>query len=178
MRKLRFAYFLTAAQFVIFLTLIHWDTVDIPYLGSIGGLCFAINSPGLVVYQIFALMAPVRWLPPAILGIRSDHFIFLVGVVVQWYFIGRELDRLRPPKSAATLTTATLLANIFVIAWGVRLIFGGMDGILQVDSSHQHFAPYIIDGIITLAWALILIVVPTVRLVKCFYRRQPIRSSV
>jgi hypothetical protein len=171
MRKLRFEYIMPPTLFVIFLSLMHWGTVDIPLLGNIRGLCFAINSPGLLFCELFLRMAPVRWLPADILGIRSDHFIFLVGVVVQWYFVARELDRLRSPKAGATLTTALLLANIFAIAWGVRLIFGSMDGILQVDSSHRHFTAYI-DGIITLVWGLTLIVLPTMRLAKCFRRRQ------
>jgi len=169
MRRLRWALTLPVIQFVIFLTLMHWDTVEIPYLGSLRGLCFAINIPGQFIYGFFLRLAPVRWLPPYIMYIRSDHFIFLVGVVFQWYVIGRELDKRLWPQSpiGAKPTALAVLANLVVIAWGIRLVFGGLESILQ-----GHLPSFIIDGLIILAWALVLITVPTLRLAKSFRRRD------
>jgi hypothetical protein len=175
MRKLKWALFLPVAQFVVFVILIHWENIELPYLGSLRGLCFAINSPGLFLYDFFLRMAPVRWLPPYILHIRSDHFIFLVGVIFQWYMIGREFDKRQPPKSAieAKLTTAAVLANLLVIAWGIRLIFADLDSIFVV-----HLSSYIIDGFIILAWALVLVILPTLRLAKSFRRRGSSPATV
>jgi hypothetical protein len=172
MRKLKWTFILPIVQFAIFLTLIHWQTIEIPLLGNLGALCFAINSPGLFIYGIFLRMAPVRWLPPYVLNIRSDHFIFLVGVVVQWYFVGRELDKLKSSKSSAgaKLTSAAIVGYLLAIAWGIYLIFNAMEGILQV----LHLT---IESVIVLLWAAILIILSTLRLGKNFRRESEIYGT-
>ena len=163
MRKLKWALFLPIVQFAIFLTLIHWGTIEVPLLGNLGALCFAINSPGLFIYGIFVRMAPVRWLPPNILNIRSDHFIFLVGVVVQWYFVGRELDKLKSSKSptGAKLTTVVIVGYLLAICWGIYLIFSAIGTILQ-------FSHVAIGSVIGMSWAAILITLSSLRLEKNF----------
>jgi hypothetical protein len=155
MSKVRWMHVLPVAAFVVFLTLTRWDAADIPHVGTLRGLCFALNSPGLFLYQAFLWMAPIRWLPRYILKIRSDHFIFLIGVIFQWCAVGREIDKRRSPNSPVgpIFMLAAILIDLLVIAWGVRLIFVAVDSIFRVG----HLLEYIIDGLITLTWAVILI---------------------
>jgi hypothetical protein len=161
MRKLRLALFLPIIQFPIAYALLTWRGQFNTYIGNTRAFCFAINAPIMLFLAPFYQMAPIRWMPGDILGVRSDNLLVLAGIVILWFLVGLALDfgwfdRQHVPRKQA-LSKFRMLINLFVVGSGVWLFFRvGMDWLLRTDSSQRHSPFDIAYGIIAIVWALLL----------------------
>lgn len=165
MRKLRFALILPLIQLAIAWNLLVWKGQYITFLGNARAFCFAINAPIMVMLAPFYYLAPLRWMPSDIMGIRSDNFLALVAVGILWLLVGLRIDRfrreIRPRLDVSPFRN--MLLNVFFMVCGTWLFVRvGMEWILRADSGGRHMPSDILHGAIAIAWSVFLIV-PAVR---------------
>jgi hypothetical protein len=155
MWKLKLTLTLPPLQLILAWVLLNWKGQYIPYVGNTRALCFAINTPILVLLAPLYYMSPNRWMPPYIWHIPSDNFAVLVAVAVLWCGVGFVLDHVRLKQHSQFSAVAIKLP---LAACGLWLFFRvGLDWIFRTNSEGQHARGEIMDGIMAIVWSLILI---------------------
>jgi hypothetical protein len=138
-------------------------------------LWIALNSPVLVLIDLIKRIFTLPWISPHILplmaGERAIYFIFLVGGLGLWFLVGRALDNLGGRKTCAQ-TKVHNLVGLILFASGIRLVFHGLEWILPRYAGERHSAAEIINGLIVLAWSLVLILPPALKFANRFRQRQ------
>jgi hypothetical protein len=101
-------------------------------------------------------------------GPRPIYYIFLIGGIVLWYFVGRALDKVRESATPnrPNHRLVRIVAHLFLLIWGIILIFLAMKYFLPLYPGQRHSASMLVYGLIVLAWALILILIPVWNLRK------------
>jgi len=170
--ELRFAVVLPAVQVVVAAILLHSAGAPNPgrLLPHALLICHGLNAPALLS-RIPGRFGPLSWVMGSIvMDFGMEDLLFLLGIIVTWYFVGRAMDRYRTPNgtkgSGRILTT---LAHIFLLAVaGLMLVFGLHD---FGDSSLYLFGR-LERGVLALAWSAALFFVSVRALTRV------IRSSV
>ena len=168
MRKLKLALVLPAFQLLISAFLIKWgETVSLRLgllnspLGNLKDLWEDLNAPGLLFRYIELLLSPAKWIPHRFLGVQTDTVLFLLGVAVLWYCVGRKFDGpiFQHSRFQLKIPARKLLFSLFLLLWGVRLGLFAIEFISSSDSQNHHRPSDITNGSIFVIWSLILVIV-------------------
>jgi hypothetical protein len=126
------------------------------------GICFGLNAPAVpflnartILLRVFDAhwQYDIPWMQQLIFGLGVDYFLFLCGVVLLWYAVGRALDRRR----ASTLTRRTV--RITFVACPLLLLYGaalGASGIVELGRRVKELDPPVGEFLV-LIWSAILI---------------------
>jgi hypothetical protein len=128
-----------------------------------------------VLLDLVKWTATLSWVSPHVAtGVGAIYFVFLIGGLALWYFVGRALDDLISSKTPAqrTLTAGRVLLNLFALACGIRLVFSAFQYLLPEYSKQHVSVERTVEGVIVLLWSLVLLVFPIAKLAKSF-RRGP-----
>jgi hypothetical protein len=119
------------------------------HLGSVKYLCLAPNGPGLVFRYAEILISPIKWIPHG-LGLFMDTFLYLLGVALLWYCVGRPFDRLvsGTPTLRWRVPILGFLFHLFLILWGLKLFFLARESFSRSDWENYHNPADTTNGVI------------------------------
>lgn len=183
MRKIRFALVLPVVQLVLAIGLLRWGiwqvhhppgSFDTPYAATPMFACQGINAPAVLLENFFRTVAPLR----RVNEMLSDRLVggydlsFLVGLMILWYLVGRNVDRrVMGATSAQRRTRAgNRLFQLLQVTCGACV---GIMGAKQFDylGRWNNVVGNILSGTLFLVWSLVLITLPGAKLVKAIRRR-------
>lgn len=165
MQKLRWSWALPIIQLAVAVTLVQYSyhaplppgvDLSVPPAWTI---CRGIDAPA-ILFRTFGhyvirigTRSPEEGAPEKILGFYTDDWLFLAGVVLVWYLVGRALQRRWRAREtrAAQNVIAALVSYSLQVASGVLLLFMGVHDLQYPNSSYSDAAAFLI-----LSWALIL----------------------
>jgi hypothetical protein len=163
----------------------HWGYVaylpkgsDSPYVPTSRFICDGINAPAVLLSNFFKALLPKRWQSFEFWSISSLHgdvLPFLACILLLWYLVGRELDRRRSTADGTSVKrSADVLLNSFLVAWGVLLTIFSLANFsdFQGLSKWGNFVGNIIEGSLSWAWSLILIIIPGLNLMNAIQSKN------
>ena len=155
--------------------------VDVRYPNNEAIALNAINAPATILWTL-AYVLP--WYPlttiSRTLGLAPHEFdlydlLFLFGVGLLWYSVGRAIDHRKAAPTRPRPTVAIIAFRIFSVLLGVWLF---VRALFIMSDFHPSNDPQIIgEGIFTLAWSLILISPPVRKLIGVIRRKTPRRPE-
>lgn len=168
MPRLKFAVVLPIAQLLLAILLLqlgHQVTVprgvDTPFAPTFTMVCIGINAPALLVKGI-AHFIPLRlWLSP-MLGFDMAEMLFLIGIVITWFSVGRMIDNHglgeggpnRRHDLILGIALLLLAALLFAMAWP------------PIRNTPGTLAGGITAGSLCFVWSGLLLYIGFVRLAK------------
>jgi hypothetical protein len=174
MRKLSLMLILPLLHLFVSITIFKWQFFPPVDPNNAISFWFALNAPVLLLVRLAKQIATIPAVSPYIMGgVRPIYFVFLVGGLGLWFFVGRTLEKLRRRDAHAASTTSLrkLLLYLLSTACGIRLIFIGLEWILpHYPGEHQPIA-MIVDGSLILVWSLALILLPGMNLLRLARKR-------
>jgi len=166
MRKLSLAAVLPALHLLTSAVVVGWRFLPLADPSRSVTLWFALNGPVLVLIDLAKLIFTLAWVSPhvspVLTGQRAIYFIFLVGGLALWFFVGRLVDNFLRRKSLIH-TPQHRLISLILIGWGVRLAFDSMEWILPRYPGQRHSSAHLTSGVIILIWSLLLIFLPAIK---------------
>ncbi len=157
MRKVRLAVVLPIVQFAAAAILLQWARrVPVPpgsafYVPNVRLICDGLNAPAL----LFGALAIFGSYTSSFLGFPTSDLLFLVGVIIVWYIVGRVLDRRRNSKAAPQRGIATALVMYpLLLMLGSLLLFLGVYGL---GPHRPNIADPPVGAFLTLMWSGTLI---------------------
>jgi hypothetical protein len=137
------------------------------HIGSAKYLCWALNGPGLVFRYAEILISPIKGISQG-LAFLLDTFLYLLGVGLLWYHVGRQFDRFvsGTPPYRWRIPVLGILFYLLVVLWGLKLFSLGDACFYTSDSQNYHSPADTTNGVILLIWSVILIVFGTARIVS------------
>ncbi len=164
--KPNFALSLPVLQVAISSFLVKWGKelslrfglVDSP-LGNLQDLWNALNAPGLVFRYFGVLLSSAKWIPDGFLGVQTDTLLYLSGVALLWYCVGRQVDRhiFRTRPFQWQVPALAFVFNLFLILWGLRLLISALELFSRSNWQNYHRPSDTVNGSIVLIWSLVLI---------------------
>jgi hypothetical protein len=185
MRKLKFAVLLPILGAIVAVVLLEWTYLaplrfpphgDEVYVQTPRMVCIGINAPAWPLTLLLNMLP----LPGArVFVFPIDDFELLVGVIVVWYLTGSMIDdrALHQKSDLVGMAARTVLWNLLLIAWGIGLFVMAMAP-LRSPRRYGNPAGNIVEGILFLAWSLVLFVFPGRHLVRVLGGRQPSPESI
>ena len=144
-----------------------FDTV---YVSTPVLVCEGINAPALV-FKLLGILFPEKIdQPPRELlpGLTPVTLFFLVGVAVLWFSVGRALENRGPfTRPLAARTISSKLLFVLLVLWGCILLRQGLD-VFQSLGTWNNRVGNIAEGFLFFVWSGILIVIPSLGLVRGF----------
>jgi hypothetical protein len=132
-------------------------------------VCYGINAPAYRFVPILnALFFDNRFVRP-IAGFYPQDLLLLVGVVVLWYLVGREIDARRCPQesSLASSPTGKIVRNLLVALCGVILL-----ATINLHDTDNNTTGDLIARILWFIWALVLIFLPAQKFFDMLRRKD------
>jgi hypothetical protein len=143
--------------------------LDTLYLPTSALVSYGINAPA-VFFRV--LVFPLTrgntlWRPPDVFGYDPEQLAFFVGVGILWYLAGRSLDRRMSYELpfATRITVGQLVLDLSLMLLGVAILLEGIQGFRDPWRWNNRFGNYI-ESTLFVAWSLVLIGIPMLRLVK------------
>lgn len=156
MRQLRFAVVLPILQFLTAGGLLEWGHrvpppkgLDTLYMPTVTLICFGINAPAVLFKSPWYVLPRTSL---SILGFGAEELSFLLGVVLVWYLLGRELDQRESQKALLPVTALSFFFNILLIVFGMVLFLLGLAAIFRHPGGNSSGG--IIAGTLFLIWSL------------------------
>lgn len=174
MRKLSFRHILPLSQVLIASVLLKWDDIA---LGPQGlnplYACYGINAPAITIWQL-ARILQIDYAFASLAPFNLGHLLFLAGVAVVWYWVGRAID-LRQLGKAPELNAAArrhLIWNICLVLLGIYLMIGGLELAHTGRRNNGRIGDLVAPALFEV-WSGFLIVLPGRRLVRAIRGRRP-----
>jgi hypothetical protein len=147
------------------------------HVGSVKYLCWALNGPGLVFRYGEILISPIKGISQG-LAFLLDTFLYLLGVGLLWYYVGRQFDRFvsGTPPYRWRIPVLGILFYLFVVLWGLKLFFWGYASFYTADSQNYHSPADTTNGVILVIWSVVLIVFGIRKMIACA-RTNPMSSA-
>jgi len=176
LRKLRFSIILPPIQFLLAVAMFEWARrvpvprgVDTLYFPTATMVCYGINAPAIFLKLLaFPFTRGAKsWPLPSIFGYGPEELAFLVGVVILWFFVGKELDRQRLGEMASEnrITPRRVLLDLLLMVFGIALFAEGLHG-LHTPGKWGNYFGNIAESILFLVWSFVLIFLPGWKLIK------------
>ena len=137
------------------------------YVPTVTQVCYGISAPAVFLrFATFLLGAKLT--PPSIGNFDAGDLLFLLGVVLVWYLVGRAIDA-RHRGSTAKSSGGKLAANSLLMVLGIALLCFGIGGALS-DSTENLKGAAVQIGLSVL-WGCCLTVVSGARIVAALRSR-------
>ena len=185
MPKIRFAIALPILMLCVAIGAVRWrsfvqaHSVSYSEYGfdpTVSLIVEGVNAPAVLFSELCVEFLPVYRMngtPSTLLGIGIEHLLFLFGVVVLWFFVGRAIDhrqeagpslqRHQPGNLAILLSLAQAIVGV-VLFWLALIPFSNPRNSVNPLGS-------IAKGVLFMVWALVLIV-PSGLLILGRFRRS------
>jgi len=180
-------------QLVLAIALMQWGywatkhrpgKFDTVYVSTPSLLCDGLDAPAAVLRMLYRMFLERLW--PGVdlwnvAGFGIDDLIFLAGVAILWYLVGRSLDR----RVFGTLPAAEIGSTRYKVRQVVQMLWGGMvlwmliqefkqdqledplsTRILVALGNYNNGVGCILRDLGFLAWSLVLLLRPAVSLAK------------
>ena len=140
---------------------------DTLYFPTPALVCTGINAPATVLSALAFFFERVDHPRPTIFGSTLDYPLFLVGVIILWYLVGRTLDSWRSTgKSALPWTRPRLIFVGGPLALlGALFFYESMQGFLDPYRLNNRIGN-MGHSVLALLWSAVLIGVPIVKYVR------------
>jgi hypothetical protein len=164
--KTKLAILLPIVQVLLTVVLTNWgEAIQLRFgllnshVGSVKYLCLALNGPGLVFRYTEILISPIKGISHG-LAFLLDTVLYLLGVALLWYYVGRQIDRFvsGTPPYRWRIPVLGFLFYLFVILWGLKLFFLGNARFYTSDSQNYHSPADTTNGVIFIIWSMVLII--------------------
>jgi|ERR1700688_140185 len=161
--KRRFALFLPILLVLLSAVMTEWgESIQLRFgllnshVGSLRYLCEALNAPALVFRYAERLISPLS----QGLAFLIDTLLDLLGVALLWYYVGRQFDRFvaGAPPYRWRIPVLGFLFYLFLVLWGLKLFFLGDAHFYTSDSQNYHNPSDTTNGVILIAWSMVLII--------------------
>jgi hypothetical protein len=181
--KIKLAILLPIVQVLLTVVLTNWgEAIQLRFgllnshVGSVKYLCLALNGPGLVFRYAEILISPIKGISDG-LAFLLDTVLYLLGVALLWYYVGRQIDRSvsDTPPYRWRIPALGFLFYLFVILWGLKLFFLGSACFYTSDSQNYHSPGDTTRGVILVTWSVVLIVFGASKIVA--FARANAKSS-
>ena len=118
---------LVALMLMAFSTKEHAPRNDDLWIPSSWLICRGLNAPAMLlpVLNPRALNPAWDWVPRSILGVDTNEFLFLSGVFLAWYFVGRGVDQHWRSKKATYNIKTAFLVHTPLLALGCSCVSPG-----------------------------------------------------
>ena len=161
-----------------------WKGVDSIWVPTARLVCLGISAPAHRLSWILDGILFGSRAIPKVFGFYSEDLLFLVGVSVLWFLIGKEIDSQRFPSEhpQTKLRTGKILRNILVALYGLDLLVViCLHNVVFTNPRNGtggdgNFTGDLIFQLLWFIWAIVLIVVPSWKLFKAA-RRKPMSES-
>jgi hypothetical protein len=136
-------------------------------------VCYGINAPAYRLVPALNTLVLGRFIPK-IAGFFPEEQLLLVGVVVLWYLVGKEIDAWRRPEefSFAKPGAGKMVRNGIVLLYGMLLLVT-----MNFHDTDNNRLGDLIERILWFVWALILIFLPARKLL-IMVRRKPSNQTL
>jgi hypothetical protein len=179
MRTLKFSVLLPIPGLVVAVVLLEWAyrapspfplRGDELYVPTPRMVCLGINAPAWPLTLLLSVL-PLPGMKLFLL--QTEDFEFLGGLIVVWYLAGKLLDHraARQKLEPAGMPVGTVFWNLLLMAWGIGLFVMAMAP-LRSAPRYNNPGGNITEGILFLAWSLVLIVFPALQLLRALGARQ------
>jgi hypothetical protein len=138
---------------------------DTPYTPTVTAICFGITAPALLTKYLLLLL-PSGAAALYLAGFGADDILFLAGVAVTWYLVGRALyshDSQQSPLRKQ-MTTRKVLLRLVLLFLGAVLFYLGLLSIRLRPGNNEVGA--IVEGALFLLWSLSITASSVVSLTK------------
>lgn len=160
MRKLRWAWVLPLIQFVTATILLRWGyrapgPRGAEYYVPIGHrICWGLNAPAVSFRILGSYLIRSKQPSGSVIlrdfGFGADDLLFLAGVVIVWYLVGRALDGQRTSRTSGGHGIAlALMARLLLLALGCLFLFVVFERYNHLDHA---------GAFLTATWSVSLIV--------------------
>jgi hypothetical protein len=183
MRPIKFAILLPVAQLVIAGILLQWakhapfshSGIDTPYVPTARMICYGLSAPADRLRMLDSLLTSRLTPSWTLMGFYFDEWLFLIGVIAVWYFVGRKIDsyRLSNVETPQETSRSALFFNGLVFLFGLYLLLVTIINFGSPLRSPRggNLVGSIVETVLFFAWSLFLILTPGRRL------RKFVRSS-
>jgi hypothetical protein len=163
LRKRKFALFLPILLVLLSAVMTKWgEAIQLRFgllnshVGSLRYLCEALNAPALVFRYAERLISPLS----QGLAFLIDTLLDLLGVVLLWYYVGRQFDRFvaGTPPYRWRIPVLGFLFYLFLVLWGLKLFFLGDAHFYTSNSENYHNPSDTTNGVILIVWSMVLII--------------------
>ncbi len=174
--QMRLSWILPIVQLPLAIVMLEWgrhsgmqSRFDTLYFPTPALLCRGINAPATVLMAIAFFFDRVDHDRPTILGATLDYPLFLIGVVVLWYLVGRALDSRRfADKSPLAWTWPRLvLVGGPLALLGALFLYEGVQGLFTPWRWNNYWGN-IAESVLTTLWSFVLIGTPALKLAQRF----------
>lgn len=177
MQKLKLVWTLPTLNFVVAATLLLWGYQEpVPpgsevYAPTVWLICWGMNAPALLLrsagsWDVFA------WIPEPTFGLYTSDLLFLLGVIVLWSLVGKQLDNSLTSRNRAEVSVpTTLIWRSLQLAMAGLLLLFGLDYLRNPRFNNPY---YPVEVVLASVWAAVLIFVATKALTRVLRPSQPI----
>jgi hypothetical protein len=161
-RKLRLAVALPVTQLIIAAILLSWGHrlksglgphPAIFYVPTVTLVCYGISAPALLLRAALLPLSQIRF---SVASLDAADLLFLSGVVVVWYFVGKAVDRRIHGLHSRPATVPDVVGNLLAVVVSIILfalaVAGFGSGVLENPFGST------VEAILSMLWSLILIV--------------------
>ncbi len=172
--RLRMSWILPIIQLPLAIVMLEWgrhsgvqnrfDTLHFPTPSLI---CKGINAPAMVLAAIAYFFDRVDHPQPTIFGSTLDYPLFLIGVVLLWYLVGRTLDSRRSAAQSSLAWTwpRLLLVGVPLALLGALSFYESLQGFLDPWRWNNRTGN-LVQSILVLLWSIVLVGVPGLKLIQ------------
>lgn len=173
----RLAFVLPVAQVVTATLLLDWGHrlrlglgphPAVFYTPTVTQICYGISAPA-VLLRLGSLLLRLNQTPPSIGHFGMDDLLFLVGVALVWYFVGRDLDSRKRQEPPPGISASGLATNVLLIVVGAALFCLSVGG--MVVNSTENMKGQVVEVVFFIGWALVLMISSAVRIAIGFRER-------
>lgn len=181
LRKLRFAKLLPALQVSVAAALDVWGSqesghvgLDTLYIPTADLVCRGINAPAWLFEGILTKIIPIYRLdkpPLSVFGVGIDEYLFLILIIVLWYLVGRNVDRLRSANRTAEGWIGGGFFNLVAGVVGIALL---ILGVLRISkpADFNNLRGNLLQGGMFLLWGTVLTFAAFFSIAREFRRRR------
>ena len=147
--------------------------VDFPYPPTSLMVCGAISAPAALLEVLVRSLLPLDRLnhsPTTLFGFQLEDIVFLIGVVVLWYMVGRFIDTRETLKTEPSGKAGLLPGASALVAAAAALLWLGIWPILD-RGSILNLTGTILSSILKILWSGFLLWLALVLMRNAWHRR-------
>lgn len=173
--QLRLWWILPTLQLIVALLLLQWGRqleggqgrFDTLYVPTPALVCKGINAPATALAGMAFFFDRVDHQRPTILGSTLDYPLFLIGVLILWYLVGKALDSWRSTGETPLAWTWPRLVFFGgpLAVLGALFLYEGLQG-FRDPWRWNNRTGNIMHSVLVLLWSIVLIGVPGLKLIQ------------
>lgn len=173
--QLRLRWVLPIAQLIAAVLLLQWgrhlegsqSRFDTLYFPTPALVCKGINAPATVLAGVAFFFDRVDHPRPTIFGSTLDYPLFIIGILILWYLVGRVLDSWR--STGKSFLAWTWLRLVFIggplAVLGALFLYESLQG-FRDPWRWNNRTGNLVHSVLLLLWSIVLIGLPGLKLIQ------------